>query len=68
MKKYKKLTVVLAHDIDEETFKKMSDVIYMIRGVLKVEGGEVKEKDYVANTRAKSDLIKALWEVVGVSQ
>lgn len=65
--RYNKLTVVLERELDEDYVQNLVKAISLLRGVLKVDKktGKVGSADYVAMTKAKAELRKSLWEIVG---
>lgn len=58
------LTVVLEREIREDDAEHLINAISMLKGVLKVKGNVSSPEDWMAQAKAKNELINKLWKVL----
>lgn len=57
------LTVVLDRDIRVDDVEPIIHAIEQIRGMIAVKGNVADSSDFIAQSRARDELIKKLWDV-----
>jgi len=62
--RYNALTVVLEKDIRDDDAEPLMNAIRMLRGVADVSGNVASIESYTAEVRARSELVKKLFDVV----
>lgn len=63
--RYNALTVVLERDIRDDDAEVIINAIKAIRGVLDVHGNVSDVESFVAQSRAKSEVIQELYTLIG---
>lgn len=61
---YNALTVVLEKDIRVDDAEAILNAIRQLRGVLSVNGNVTNFGDYIAQERARRDLVEKIWDVL----